>query len=67
MTIIHSSAPTRHETPSTFVPPNPAVKAALRAYVTKTTQARHDAGLYPDGRIRDMAAYARHLRNGGQA
>ncbi|XAZ30646.1 hypothetical protein AAHB34_15995 [Paenarthrobacter ureafaciens] len=49
------------------MPPNPAVKAALRAYVTKTTQARHDAGLYPDGRIRDMAAYARHLRNGGQA
>jgi hypothetical protein len=67
MTIIHSSAPTRPETPSTFVPPSPAVKAALRAYVTKTTQQCLYAGLYPDGRIRDMAAYARHLRNGGQA
>lgn len=66
MTIIHSSAPARVEAPSTFVPLPPEKKAAMRAYAAKIVQDRLDAGLYPDGRVNDMAKYSEHIRNGGQ-
>lgn len=65
MRVIHSSAPKRIEAPSTFVPPTPEVKAAIRAHVNKIIQSRLDAGLYPDGRIADMAKRAQYIANGG--
>jgi hypothetical protein len=64
--IIQSAPPARSEAPSTFVPMPPEKKAAMRAYANKIVQDRIDAGLYPDGRVNDMAKYSEHLRNGGQ-
>jgi hypothetical protein len=66
MSVIHSSAPARIEAPSTFVPPTAEKKAVMRAWANGIVAERLAAGLYPDGRIRDMALYAEHLRKGGQ-
>jgi hypothetical protein len=66
MSIIHSSAPARIEKPSTFVPPAPEVKAAMRAHVAKVVSERNEAGLYADGRIADMAKYAKYIAGGGK-
>lgn len=63
--IIQSAPPARTEKPSTFVPLAPEKKAAMRAYANKIAQDRIDAGLYPDGRVNDMAKYSEHIRNGG--
>jgi hypothetical protein len=41
--------------------------AALRTHAQQVLRERDEAGLYPDGRIRDMAVYADHLRKGGNA
>jgi hypothetical protein len=65
-TIIQSSPPIRAVKPSTFVPLPPEKKAAMRAHANKIVQDRIDAGLYPDGRVNDMAKYSEHIRNGGQ-
>lgn len=62
MSVIENSAPARVEAPSTFVPLTAEKKAALRAYAVGVVAERLAAGLYPDGRIRDMAIYAEHLR-----
>jgi hypothetical protein len=64
--VIHSSAPALPgRAPRAPRQPSASMRAA-RAAVAAIIRAREDAGLYPDGRIRDMAAYAAHLRNGGK-
>lgn len=63
--VIHSSAPALPaRAPRAPRQPSASMRAA-REEIARIVRAREDAGLYPDGRIRDMAAYAAHLQSGG--